>query len=171
MSRAQDGLPVCAGGWVGRQQLSNRRLVWRRWAIGASGAADKGEASCPLKKSLFPARIWGGAVLAGARTQDAGGRRKIGEYSCLPLCVFIDPGAGLLSPEWCVWGGQRDRSRPGTWARGAPALPRNFSVHLSRALCWGEKEGVKSSKHMAPLFTMIKEGGHDKSLGSLGDTL
>lgn len=88
-----------------------------------------------------------------------------------PLCVFTDPGAGLFSQEWCVWGGPGDLSRPGTWARGTIARPKTFSVHLSRALCGGQKERVKSSRHMAPLFTMIKEGGHYLGLGSLGDIL
>lgn len=85
-----------------------------------------------------------------------------------PLCLLRPRRAGLISLGWCVWGGPRDPSRPGT----LPALPESFSISLSRALCWGEgKEGVKSSSHMAPLFTMMKEGGHYPSLGSLGDTL
>lgn len=84
-----------------------------------------------------------------------------------PLWLHRPSGAGLISP-----GGVSGEGR-GTHPGLPPLQPyQRFSVHLSRALCGGEgKEGVKSSSHMAPLFTMMKEGGHYLSPGSLGDTL
>lgn len=49
-----------------------------------------------------------------------------------------------------------------TEAGAASALARRF-----QAPCEGKgKEGVKPSTHMAPLFTMVGEGGHDGSWGS-----
>lgn len=65
---------------------------------------------------------------------------------------------------------RRDLSRPGTGQEGARPTPEFFCPPF-RALCGGMKERVKSSMHMAPLFTMIKEGGHYLSLGSLLNTL
>lgn len=107
-------------------------------------------------------------MLTGAWTQDA--RREAASRTLQsPSCVFLGPGAGPFSS---VASGEGRGTCPGQApARRAPTLPRSFSAHLSRALCRGEKERVRSSMHMAPLFTRIKEGGHYRSLGSLLDTL
>lgn len=105
--------------------------------MGTSRAADKGEAGCPLKK-LFPAGVGVGA--------GAGWKWNLGcrAGQSLENTPFSDPGAGLFSPEWCVQGGSRGLSRPGTWVGRARVQPRSLSVHPSRAPCEGEKEGVKS---------------------------
>lgn len=85
-----------------------------------------------------------------------------------PFCIFSDPGAGLFSLERCVCGGVCLGQAPGQ--EGSYPTPEFFCPPF-RALCGGMKERVKSSMHMAPLFTMIKEGGHYLSLGSLLNTL
>lgn len=73
-----------------------------------------------------------------------------------------------MSPEWCV------RGAPGDLPTQEGLLPHpGVFLPILPALCVGGegKKGVKASIHMAPLFTMMEEGGHYLSFGSLGDTL
>lgn len=168
MSGARGG-PLCGRlGLAGSDFcLTSPLLAWRRWRIRASGAADKGEArgagaGGPLNEELFPA--WSGLGAGASRSRDRDARQEAvaGMTPVFPLCLLGPGRAGLSSPGGCVWGGPRGHIQP----------CQSFSVHPSRAVCAGEgKQGVKSCSHMAPLFTMMKEGGHYLSPGSLGDTL
>lgn len=87
------------------------------------------------------------------------------------FCVFSRPGASLSSPE--CGGRGVVRGGPGAWAGGLLPYPgvSLFTLRGGGGLCGGKKERVKSSVHMAPVFTMEKEGGHYLSLGSVLDTL
>lgn len=82
----------------------------------------------------------------------------------------------LRSRGWCVQprvvclGRARDLSRPGTGTGGLLPYPGLF-LSTFPGPCVGERRRVKSSMHMAPLFTTMKEGGHYLSVGSLLDTL
>lgn len=90
-----------------------------------------------------------------------------------PLCL-LDPEGQARSAQSGVSGGGGGRLGP-VWAwhlGGKDSRPTQEFFCPPFHGCEGEgKKGVKSSTHMAPLFTIMKEGGHYPSLGSLGDTL
>lgn len=91
----------------------------------------------------------------------------------LSLSFAFSHAQGLVCPARSVGGGE--------WC-GEGRAPGLEGSYLTReflcspcggggGLCGGKKERVKSSVHMAPVFTMEKEGGHYLSLGSVLDTL